>query len=92
MKTIHNKTHKPLRIHLHGGKVLHLAPTKSGQISDEAVGEPSVRKLVEAGEIEIVGEDNAHLESAGGAQGVSKESQRGHAPNTVAVVKGNRGG
>lgn len=92
MKTIHNKTHKPIRIHLHGGKVLHLAPTKSGQIADEAVVEPSVRKLVEAGEIEIGGEENAHLESTGAARGATKESSRGHAPNTVVVVKGNRGG
>ena len=53
LKTIVNKTRKPLRIQLHGGKTLHLGPGKTGQIADDAADEPSVKRLVKAKEIEI---------------------------------------
>jgi hypothetical protein len=90
MKTIVNKTHKPLKIQLHGGKVLHLGPGKSGQIGDDAVDEPSVRRHIEAGEVEIAGE-GTHAGPAGqGTASTPHEATHGHTPTTVVLPKGNR--
>ena len=55
--TISNKSHKPLSLPLPGGKILHLSPGKTGQISAKAAANPQLKKLVEAGEIEIFAED-----------------------------------
>ena len=90
MKTIVNKTHKPLKIQLHGGKVLHLGPARTGQISDEAAGEPAVRRLIDAGDVEIAGE-GAHPETPGsGSPATPHEATHGHTPTTVVLPKGNR--
>ncbi len=90
MKTIVNKTHKPLRIQLHGGKVLHLGPARTGQISDEASQEPAIQRLVKAGEIEIQGEGAQHP-GAAGEQGAAHEAPHGgHHPTTVVLPKGDR--
>ena len=48
MTTVRNKTRKPLRVPLPGGKVLHLGPGKSGQVADDAVDRPAFKKLVDA--------------------------------------------
>lgn len=53
MKTIVNKTPKPLRVPLPQGKTLHLGPLKTGQISVQAADHPPVKKLAEAGTVEI---------------------------------------
>ncbi|PYT07865.1 MAG: hypothetical protein DMF49_06880 [Acidobacteria bacterium] len=89
MKTIVNKTRKPMRIGLPGGKTLHLGPARTGQISDEASQAPGIRRLVEAGEIEIVGEES-HPQSGAGTQGVVPEAPKGHHPKTIVLPKGNR--
>jgi hypothetical protein len=90
MKTIVNKTHKPLKIQLRGGKVLHLGPAKNGQVGDDAADEPSMRRLIEAGEVEIVG-DGAHAGPGGqGAASTPHESTHGHTQTTVVLPKGNR--
>jgi len=89
LKTIVNRTRKPLRIQLHGGKTLHLGPGKTGQIADDAAEEPSVRRLVKAKEIEIQGE--GATASGGEQQGsVMHEAPRGHHPKTTVLPKGNR--
>jgi hypothetical protein len=89
VKTIVNKTRKPLRIQLHGGKTLHLGPGKTGQISDDAAEEPTIRRLVKAKEIELQGEGPS---ASGGEQSgaVPHEAPRGHHPKTVVLPKGNR--
>ena len=56
MKSVANKTHGALRVPLPQGKVLHLGPTQSGQISDHDVDHPPLKKLVEEGKIEIADE------------------------------------
>ncbi|HKQ60246.1 MAG TPA: hypothetical protein VJS92_03110 [Candidatus Polarisedimenticolaceae bacterium] len=84
-----NKTRKPLRIQLHGGKVLHLGPGNTGQISNDAAEEPAIRRLVKAGEIEIVDEAH-HAPSGSGDPGAKHEAPRGHHPTTVVLPKGDR--
>ena len=67
MKTINNKTKKPLSVPLPRGKKLHLGPGKTGQIADNASEFPAVKKLIEAGEIEIIAEGAEAAEIASGA-------------------------
>ena len=90
MKEVKNKTSHPVRVPLGGGKVLHLGPRKNGQIADHAVELPGVKKLIEAGEIEVLGEGE-HQESGSGKEA---ESSRGagqaHHPKTVVLPKGDR--
>jgi hypothetical protein len=66
MPGVSNKTQRPLSIPLPGGKTLHLGPGKTGQIAASAVRDARVRKLVEAGEIEIVGDDDRPTAGLGG--------------------------
>ena len=61
MKSILNKARKPLKIHLSRGRVLHLGPGKEGQIATQDAERESFKKLVEAGEVEIVGEGSGTL-------------------------------
>jgi hypothetical protein len=56
VKEIRNKTTRPIRVALPGGKSLHLGPAKVAQIADGAVTHAGVKKLIEAGAIEIIGE------------------------------------
>lgn len=74
MKTIVNKTPLPLRVPLPGGKVLHLGPSKSGQVADGAVEHSGLKKLVDAGKIEVQGEGQ------GGATGDGGGGDSPHAP------------
>ena len=53
MKTVINKTRKPLRIRLPGGKTLFLGVAQQAPFRDEAAAHPPVKKLLDAGEIEI---------------------------------------
>lgn len=68
VKTISNKTRRPLSVPLPRGKILHLGPGRTGQIASEAAEYPPLKKLVEAGEIEILGEGQAGV-AAGVAAG-----------------------
>lgn len=89
MKAITNKTRKPIKVSLPDGKFLHLGPGKTGQIADRATELPSVKKLVTAGDIEIVDEGAATpsgaLKSTGGPS-----SSHGHAQSSVVRPKGDR--
>jgi len=66
MKTVINKTRAPLRVPLPRGKSLHIGPAKSGQIRDEDADHPGLKKLVEAGKLEIVEGGQAEAGLAGG--------------------------
>ena len=70
MPTVSNKTHKPLSIPLPGGKKLHLGPGKTGQVTAKAVDDPRLKKLVEAGEIEVVSDDTRTAGGPGGEKNV----------------------
>ena len=89
MKQIVNKTQRPIRVPLPGGKSLFLGPAKAGQVSDQAVQAPSFQKLVKSGTIELVGEGNRSME---GSQGPATPgtSTQGHKQTTVVMPKGNR--
>ena len=89
MKTIRNKTASPLRIPLPGGKTLHLAPAKTGQVADKAVEHPRFRKLIEEGKIEIAGEGGSGQRGAGEGSAVPT-STHGHHPTKVVTSKGDR--
>jgi hypothetical protein len=89
MKTIRNKTVKPLRIALPGGKTLHLGPGKSGQVSDKALERAATRKLLKAGEIEIVGGEGPAQAAGDGSAGAHR-STHGHRQSRVVMPKGDR--
>jgi hypothetical protein len=94
MKTIVNKTTRPLRVPLPGGKVLHLGPKKNGQIADQAADHPALRKLVEAGEIVIQGEGGAEGDSGEGSpapDAVRGEGTHGMGKSNVMHRRGQRG-
>jgi hypothetical protein len=54
MKTIVNRTQQALRVPLPHGKVLHLGPRKTGQISVHDADHPALKELAEAGQVEIL--------------------------------------
>lgn len=89
MKTIVNKKMKPLRVPTGGGKFLHLGPAKTGQISDGAAASAAIRRLVKAGEIEILG-DEAQAQGRGGKGGAVHQATHGHPQTTMVLPKGNR--
>ena len=69
MPTLHNKTAKPLRVPLPGGKTLHLGPHASGQVTPKAVDHPPVQKLVEAGTLEVTEDERRPSRAKSGKPG-----------------------
>lgn len=65
MPNVSNKTQRPLNVPLPRGKSLHLGPGKTGEIAANALGHPQLKKLVDAGEIEIIDEGSRSIEGAG---------------------------
>jgi hypothetical protein len=89
MKTIKNKTKKPLRVPLPRGKTVHLGPAKSGQITTEAAEYPGLKKMVEAGEIEIV-DENAAAPEGGSDDPAAHGSRTGFGASGVIRRSGDR--
>jgi hypothetical protein len=89
MKTVRNTTHKPLRVHLSRGRTLHLGPLKEGQISVHDVEAGGVQRLVEAGELEILG-DGQSAAGAGATGATGHADKRGHHPATSVPKRGDR--
>jgi len=88
LKTVRNKTARPMRVALPGGKTLHLGPQKTGQIADAALERPAVQKLVKSGDLEILGDGSSDA-SGGGDEGARPNAQ-GHARSAVGHRSGNR--
>ena len=53
MKTIVNKTRRPLKIKLAQGRVLRLGQAKEGQIATHDAERESVQKMIKAGEVDV---------------------------------------
>ena len=87
MAAVTNKTGKPLSIPLPRGKTLHLGPRKSGQISSHDIEHPALKKLLDAGAIEIRADDSGS--TGGGAGGTHG---RAPMPGHVAARGGQRSG
>jgi hypothetical protein len=77
MKSVSNKTQRPVSVPLPGGKTLHLGPGKTGHISSKAVEYPPLKKLVDGGEIEVLGEGTEPIDGAGGSK-TRMISKHGH--------------
>ena len=89
MATVTNKTRRPLRVPLPGGKTLHLGPGKSGQISSKNAEHAGVKKLVEDSAIEIIEDDARHTQGRGNA-GTDRPSAGGHEPGRGSRRSGDR--
>ena len=85
MKSVINKARKPLKLHLPGGKTLHLGLNGRGQVPDDALTRPAFKKLVDAGEIEVLDDACQPASDDRGAPRV-QETTRGH-PATKSVSK-----
>ncbi len=89
MKTVRNKTHRPLRVRLSQGKTLHLGPLKEGQISFQDVDSGGVKRLVEAGELELLG-DGAQAQGGTVPSPARHADTHGHHPGTTVTKRGDR--
>jgi hypothetical protein len=77
MKTVSNKTQRPVSVPLPRGKTLHLGPGKTGHISSKDVEYPQLKKLIDAGEIEVLGEGPEPIDGAAGGK-KRRTSMDGH--------------
>lgn len=82
---IMNKTNRPLTVPLPQGKKLFLGAGKSGQINAKAAQHPALKKMIDAGELEILnGGKNGPVRtsgSKGAIGGASSSHARGAAIN-----------
>lgn len=92
MKTIRNKTFKPLKLTFSGGKVLHLGPGKTGQIPDTALEQKSIKSLLKDATIEILDGGPAHGAGTDTTAGGPHQTTRGHRPAMTAPTKGGQRG
>lgn len=89
MKTVVNKTNAPLKVSLPRGKSLRLGPKKSGEIRDEHAEHGAVKKLVDAGSIEIFDGQKGIAASTGGGS-APHVSSHGPAKSRVTQKSGDR--
>ena len=75
MKTIINKTRRPLKIKLSEGRVLRLGPTKEGQITTHDVDRDSVQRIIQTGEVEVFDNSSSGTGSTGKGKGGAAKSQ-----------------
>jgi hypothetical protein len=78
MRSVTNKTNKPLAVPLPRGKLLRLGPRKTGQISSDDVEHPPLKKMAEAGDIEIHEEGHSPQGGGGGGNAGPTGAQGGH--------------
>ncbi len=87
MTAVSNKTKRPISVPLPGGKTLHLGPGNTGQVSAKAAEDPRLKKLVDAGELEVI-DDEPRLAVGPGAG----KRGRGFMPGHTAGNRGRRSG
>jgi hypothetical protein len=71
---VRNTAKRPLKVPLPGGKRLFLGIGGSGQITPKSAEHPPVKKLIEAGELEITDSSHAGVETITGQGGQVKSS------------------
>jgi len=71
------------------GKVLFLSPQKTGEIADRAADHPPLARLVEAGELEVLGH-GSHVELQKGSPGAVRASNQGTHPERTMRQRGDR--
>ena len=89
MKTIVNKTRRPLKIKLSQGRVLRLGPAKEGQIATQDAERESVKKVVEAGDVEII-DDGSTTAGRGGKGPAGMAKSQGHHRQFSGSKRGDR--
>ena len=88
MRAVTNKTNKPLAVPLPRGKLLRLGPRKTGQISSDDVDHPPLKKLADAGEIEI--HEEGQSPAQGGGSGRPGSTGAHHTTTTGGRRSGDR--
>ena len=86
MANVSNRTQRPLSVPLPRGKTLHLGPGKTAEIASTALEHPQLKKLVDAGDIEILSE--SPRPSGGIGAGKKGRASTGH----TSGVSGRRSG
>jgi len=90
MKSVVNKTLKPIRISLPGGRTLHLGLNGRGQVPDDALQRPALKKLIDAGAIEVIEQDRQSLDAETGSTRVRRSTQGGHPASRDSSRRGDR--
>ncbi len=90
MKTIVNKTHAPMRVPLPRGKVLHLGPLQTGQISHNDLDHEPLQRLIEAGQIEVQGDAPGIEATHERLRGPQAKTRGHHPPTSTPAGKGDR--
>ena len=88
MKTIVNKTQRPLKILLGGRRALRLGPGKEGQISTKDSNRDSLLKLVASGDVAVYDDGGRSASVAGGKSSSGAGGPGAHHTR----VSGGRGG
>lgn len=92
MPTIVNKTPRPLKVPLGGGKTLFLGPAKSGQVTDAALEHPGLRKMLDTGDIQIEGGGGDGASQGGGDSGIGHGDAHGKQRGTNVHRRGGQRG
>lgn len=90
MKTITNKTRKPIKVRLPGGKTLFLGATRQAKLRDDALEHPPVKKLIEAGDIEVTDAGKGKGTHGAGGSGSVSGGGGGHGGGPAHVQSGDR--
>lgn len=90
MKTILNKSQRPIRVPLPLGKVLRLGPNKTGEVADKTADHPPFKKLLEAGDIEVVHEGGAGGVKHRPGSGTVHTATHGHHASVTPRSSGDR--
>ncbi len=89
IRSVINKARRPIKISLPGGKTLHLGLAGRGQVPDDVLDRPAFRKLVAAGEIELLGESDRSLAADQKSTRIGRSSP-GHPAVRNVARKGDR--
>ena len=88
--TIINKSRRPIKIALPRGKTLHLGPAGRAQVHDDSLQRPALKKLVEAGDIEVLAEEGPRPTAADGGSERMQGTTHGHPSTRNVTRKGDR--